>query len=141
MTNIRLAKLEDCGAINMLSSSLGYQPLSADEALHNLRALLDSDIDKVWVAVADDHIVAWIHVFIARRIASAPFCEIGGIVVSPDCRRTGLGRQLVEYAKQWAANLRMPLRVRCNTSREDARRFYEAQGLSLLKQQNIFEGR
>ena len=47
MTNIRLANLEDCSAINLLSSSLGYQPLSADEALHNLRALLDSDIDKV----------------------------------------------------------------------------------------------
>jgi N-acetylglutamate synthase-like GNAT family acetyltransferase len=139
MSNIRLAKLDDCGSINQLSRLFGYPQTGDEVARDRLNVLLDSDADQVWVFEKEKQILGWIHVFIAHRLASAEFAEIGGLVVNTEHRRTGIGRCLVVAAQEWAAQLELRLRVRCNSKREETHHFYKALGFSEMKLQIVFE--
>lgn len=137
--NIRKAKLTDYSSINKLSVNLGYKSVSDDVARNRLGDLLKSKTDKVWVFVKQNQILGWIHVFIGYRVASSSFAEIGGIVVSPEDRRQGIGRSLVNHAKLWASDHDLKLRVRCNSKREESHEFYESAGFSKVKTQHVFE--
>ena len=139
MPAVREAKIDDARAINELSRHLGYKPLTDNVLTDNLEAILTSKSDKLWIFEKENQILGWIHAFSANRVASAAFIEIGGMVVSPDARREGIGRRLVEQAKQWACERKQNLRVRCNIKREETHKFYESVGFVLSKSQNIFE--
>ena len=75
----------------------------------------------------------------AKRIASASFVEIGGIVVDSDIRNKGIGKALIVEAKNWAVAKNIKLRVRCDSRREDTHRFYTSTGFKKLKNQDVFE--
>lgn len=139
VTNIRLAELSDQHSIDRLSQHLGYPSLDHSATKSNLEALIKSPTDQIWLYQKDQAILGWIHVFIAYRVASKPFIEIGGIVTDPQHRRIGVGQQLVNRATQWAAEKNMPLRVRCNSTREDTHQFYRSINFQTIKQQVIFE--
>jgi len=136
---IRDAKPADMPAINRLSAELGYALAPQDVAGQRVADILGSEVDHLWVFEADNHIKGWIHLFVARRVASPPFAEIGGLVVSSDCRGKGIGRSLVTYAKAWAKTQGLIIRVRCNIKRNDAHLFYQKMGLSPKKKQIVFE--
>ena len=136
---IREATLEDAADINSLSVALGYSPVTDGVALIRLQQVLASSTDKVWVYQQESQVVGWLHAFIAVRLASAPFMEIGGMVVAPHCRQQGIGRRLVEQAKAWAQDNHSNLRVRCNAKREDTHIFYEKAGFDKNKTQYVFE--
>jgi len=139
MPNIRAARASDSHSINQLSQLFGY-PQDPDElASVRLNQLIDSDSDKVWVFEQHNQVLGWIHLFIAKRLASANFVEIGGLVVSNDFRRQGIGRQLVERANGWAREMQLSLRVRCNAKRDGSCNFYRAINFSELKNQLVFE--
>ena len=87
----------------------------------------------------DGLIKGWVHVFIANRVASSPFLEIGGLAVSSEFRREGIGRELVNYALKWANERNLKTRVRCNSKRMNAHDFYLAMGFTKAKEQYIFE--
>lgn len=74
MRKLRVAKPQDFSAIYSLSSALAYTPMPAEIARDQLLRLLESDSNKIWLVEVDKKIVAWIHVFIARRVASLSFC-------------------------------------------------------------------
>ena len=99
---IREANLDDSYVINELSHHLEYEPVSNETAFGRLKTVLESGTEKIWVLDRDHITRGWIHVFVSHRVASPSFVEIGGLVVSPQDRRNGLGRALVDYAKQWA---------------------------------------
>jgi N-acetylglutamate synthase-like GNAT family acetyltransferase len=139
MSNIRAARASDYHSINRLSQLFGYPQESGDLASARLNELLNSDSDKVWVFEQQNQVLGWIHLFIAKRLASATFVEIGGLVVSADFRRQGIGRQLVERANGWAREKHLSLRVRCNAKRDDSCAFYRAVNFSELKSQLVFE--
>ncbi len=122
-----------------LNVLFGYQSLSESEHLDNLESVIASASDRVWVIEADRELVGWMHALLALRLSSPAFIEIVGLVVSPAYQRHGLGRQLVESAEQWADELGLKTRVRCNESRKDANEFYRALGFNMLKRQNVFE--
>jgi len=136
---VRIASPGDYKLLHSLADELGYKPLEEDEVCNRLRILIESDRDRVWVLEDQGLIKGWIHVFIAHRLASKSFVEIGGIVVDSKHRRMGVGRVLVMQAGSWAKGLDMLLRVRCNARREDSYRFYQALGFDQIKQQKIFE--
>jgi len=139
MPAVREAKFDDARAINELSRLLGYKPLTDNVLTNNLETILTSKSDKLWIFEKENQILGWIHAFSANRVASAAFIEISGMVVSPDARREGIGRRLVDQAKQWAGEQNQNLRVRCNVKREETHKFYESVGFVLSKSQNIFE--
>lgn len=132
---IRAAQASDSQEIALVSEHLGYTSLSPEESHANLIALLDSPVDKVFVAQIGGRIVGWIHVFFARRLASNSFYEIGGLVVLPDTRGQGVGRMLVQHA---LAHQLGQYRVRCNESRKEAHTFYESIGFKRIKVQHVF---
>lgn len=121
-----------------MAGALGYPPLTEAP----LAAVLASGDHLVLVAEAADAVVGWAHVFIARRVASAPFGEIAGLAVDERARRQGVARALVAAAGAWARQRGIGrLRVRVDTRRDGAHKFYETIGASRVKTQTVFEVR
>lgn len=136
MESVRLAIIEDAPGINSVSKYLGYPELSDHECSDKLQQLLSSRVDEVYVALEKGKVVGWLHLFQARRLASANFYEIGGLVVNPENRGKGIGRALVEYATKIHSG---KFRVRCNEKRRDSHAFYESVGFNSSKVQHVFE--
>jgi len=136
---IREAIDEDASSIASLSDQLGYT-ISVEATLQNLQIVNQSPNEMIRVAVHEQKVVGWIHVFLAVRLESASFCEIGGLVVDQQHRRLGIAKQLIDHIKPWCkkkgANI---LRVRSNIKRTEAHQFYIQNGFSELKQQKVFE--
>ena len=139
MPQIREAKLHDSEVINRLSENLGYEFISQEDANRNIGEIIDSENQKLWLSDEDNQVVGWIHIFKANRVASRPFCEIGGLVVSSEHRRKGIGSGLVKHAIEWSKLHGLPLRVRSNTKRNNTIEFYQSQGFILKKSQNVLE--
>lgn len=138
MVSIREANHLDSESINSLSKHLGYAALPIEQASGNLASLLHSAVDYVYVAEVNGKVVGWIHSFFSRRLASPSFYEIVGLVVEPEYRGRGIGKQLVvhvtdKYRGKW--------RVRCNEKRLETHKFYEAINFNGCKIQHVFEKR
>ena len=133
---IRQAVESDAKSINEISRHLGYAKLTDAEATEKLRQLIHSTTDEVYLAESKGVVVGWLHLFLARRLASANFYEIGGLVVTPEFRGRGIGRELVNHVSEIHAG---KIRVRCNEQRLESHQFYEAIGFSDTKLQRIFE--
>jgi len=133
---IRSAIESDATGVNNISKYLGYSELSDIEAKHKLLQLLHSNDNEVFVVEVNGRVIAWLHLFLARRLASEDFFEIGGLVVDPDYRRQGLAGALLRYVENRHNG---KLRVRCNETRRETHQFYEACGFNNTKAQRIFE--
>lgn len=135
---IRPAHTGDSKSIAALSDQLGYASDDLQIAIR-LERILSNDEHVVFVATQDGEVVGWIHGFIALRIESDSFVEIGGLVVDQSVRKNGIGKILVEHIADWSASKECHiLRVRCNSIRTDTHRFYENIGFNLNKEQKIF---
>lgn len=139
---LRKARPSDAAEIAELSEALGY-PASEDEVRQRLDAIGSSSADAVFVAESSTGaVIGWIHVFVARRVESDAFAELGGLVVAETHRGSGVGSALLEAAEEWgrAREVAM-LRVRSNVIREAAHGFYQAKGFERLKSQAVFSKR
>jgi GNAT superfamily N-acetyltransferase len=136
---IREAAVADAPLLAGLSVQLGY-PATASEIEERLNAMGDGDKDVVFVAVLEEVVFGWIHVFCTLRLESGIFGEIGGLVVDENHRGKGIGRLLVEKAKEWSLKSGLSkLRVRCNAVRVEAHYFYLRQEFNEVKEQKVFE--
>jgi GNAT superfamily N-acetyltransferase len=136
---IRHISVKDAVPVTALSLELGYS-MTVNEMITNIAAVDKSNCDVAYVAILDEIVVGWIHVFYTIRLESGPFCEIGGLVVSKTVQGKGIGKQLVEKARKWAAERNInKLRVRCNVVRAGAHEFYVKSGFIENKQQKVFE--
>lgn len=133
---VREARLEDSVRINAVSRYLGYKEQSNEMARDKLSQILSSKTDNVYVAEHNGVVVGWLHLFLSLRLASPDFYEIGGLVVSPEYRRQGIGQALVAHV---ADRHNGKVRVRCNDKRVETHEFYEAIGFKGIKVQRIFE--
>lgn len=131
-------QLNDAEGVQKLSLQLGYS-LSVHETEFMINEVTHTNGNIAYVAMASDKMVGWIHAFKALRIESKPFIEIGGMVVDDESRKLGIGKQLVNEVYQWAKQQDCEdLRVRCNTKRSEAHRFYNALGFIESKEQKVF---
>jgi GNAT superfamily N-acetyltransferase len=137
---IRPVEEHDISAIAALSQQLGYPSVDC-RCAERLAALEDDEDHAVFVATTGGVAVeGWIHVFIARRVESDAFAEIGGMVVSATCRGQGIGGRLLKAAERWALKRGVgKLRVRSRSGRVDAHGFFTAHGLTLSKEQKVFD--
>jgi GNAT superfamily N-acetyltransferase len=133
--------MEDADAIGALGAVLGYAAPD-NSTRHRLADVLASDRHAVFVAMAPEGIVGWVHVFAAPRVASEPFAELGGLAVDEQARRRGIGRALVGQAEAWAVERGYgKARVRVSTEREGAHAFYESLAYDRAKSQYIYDRR
>jgi GNAT superfamily N-acetyltransferase len=135
---IRRISKEDAATITALNYQLGY-PLSVDQTLQNINAVMNKDHDA-FVAVHENNVIGWIGVARAIQIEMLPYCEIRGLVVDDKYRKLGVGKMLIEKAKQWAKEKgNNKLRLRCNIIRTEAHLFYHHLGFKEIKEQKVFE--
>jgi len=139
---LRTAGPHDAEEIARLATQLGYPP-SPEEIRARIERVMAEKLGRIIAAVDDSGaVLGWTHVFVAYRIESEPFAEIGGLVVDESHRNRGIGRILLEEAEKWAAASGVStLRVRSNMIRRDAHRFYERAGYSCSKTQGVFDKR
>ena len=136
---VRESVAKDAEDITGLSKQLGYS-LSADDTLQNLKTIHENKNEIVLVAANEEKVVGWIHAFLATRVESGSFCEIGGLVTDGRYRRMGIGKLLIEHIKSWCMTKGIPVvRVRCNMKRTEAHKFYSGLGFTENKQQKVFE--
>ncbi len=129
---------KDAEAVSALSAQLGYE-LAAQQTADQIFELTKSKDHCAFVAVLNGNIVGWVHGFKAIRIETGPFVEIGGLVVDAGHRNRGVGKKLIDRIKQWCFEQKvLALRVRSNTKRERAHRFYLNAGFAEMKEQKVF---
>jgi GNAT superfamily N-acetyltransferase len=133
-------KPADAVAVSELTAQLGYSR-SADEIAEWIaRVKVDQAEQIALVACVDDEVVGWIEVSIERRLQSAPFGIVGGLVVSDGARNRRIGRRLCERAEEWTWEQGLDtLRVTSRSTREDAHRFYLRDGYREVKTSLVFE--
>jgi len=130
----------DAEAVSALVAQLGYEHSAADVRawLEELRRVPRQQ--AAFVAVLDGQIIGWIDVSVERRLQSAPFALIGGLVVKDGVRSRGIGRQLCRRAETWAWEQGVEkVRVTSRSTRADAHRFYLRDGYRETKTSLVFE--
>src|SRR6478672_4118494 len=141
-TNIRCAMESDANELARLTSQLGY---SVSEASIRTRMgrMFDSNYNSLWVAEKPDgKLAGWIHGFLCQLLESDYRVEIGGLIVDERCRRSGIGRRLVQVIEDWAAEQgATELSVRCREERAESHEFYESLSFRHIKSQRVFRKR
>jgi predicted N-acetyltransferase YhbS len=135
---IRPARPSDAGEIAQLTTELGYE-LTEALASERLSRILSRSDQQFFVASADARVVGWVHVVLAEYVDAEAFVVIGGLVVSANHRRLGIGRALMDRAEQWAREQECSIvRLSSSATRAAAHRFYEAIGYTNIKTQYSF---
>ena len=125
--------------ISRLTLQLGYENNSL-ETYNYLQNLLKSTTDCIFVAMAEEKIVGWIHGGYRLTLEGPPFVEILGLVVDVDCRKQQIGKKLIEAVKTWSQALEVAkIRVRCNVKRLESHEFYKMVGFEETKRQVVFD--
>jgi GNAT superfamily N-acetyltransferase len=120
----------DAERITPLLAELGYgvDPAAIPARLTAVR----SEHGAAWIAVDDGERPLGLIVIAAHAVlhAAGPVALITALVVSSSARGQGVGRQLVDRAKEWAkARGCVRLTVTSGEQRADAHAFYPACGL------------
>ena len=135
---IRRAQLADAAEMARLAGQLGY-PLPATEMARRLAAVLPDERHLVAVAADGGALRGWIHVEHRFSLEGGERAELMGLVIEANCRRGGLGRELVGLAEAWAlARGIASLTVRSNAARAESHPFYEALGFARTKTQHVY---
>ena len=136
--SIRPARLQDAAPLADLSGHLGY-PSTELDLVERLAPMLTREDHLVLVAERGGEIIAWLHAFVALRVESPSFVEIGGLVVAPAARGHGVGGRLVREALAWTRQRGLgSLRVRSNEVRRETHAFYLHLGFTSAKTQRVF---
>ena len=137
--NIRPATTQDVEAIAILSDQLGY-PVSTIAIEQRLYQILSDSNHIIYVATGlDDRAIAWIHAYTYHSLLTDFHAEIGGLVVAPSDRGTGIGRKLLHQVESWAKTRKChSLLVRSNIVRSAAHHFYQKCGYSQVKTSLVF---
>jgi len=132
---IRLAVEADAAAISFLLDELGH-PLDPARVARKLEAVRGSPWDRIWVAEFPEPragALAGLLAFHAIPMLHTP-CHMGRItalVVHPELRGTGVGRDLVAVAEAFARDCGCErLELTSAAHRREAHRFYEKLGYS-----------
>ncbi|MEA4909743.1 MAG: GNAT family N-acetyltransferase [Chloroflexi bacterium] len=136
---VRLARPGDIPRLAELCGQLGY-PSETAQVQQRFDLIAASTQQAILVVEhSRDGVVGWAHVLRQCFLESDPFAELGGLVVSERHRRTGVGRALMAGVEEWCAQQGIEsIRLRSNTIRHAAHRFYQQMGFTVEKTQYTF---
>ncbi|WP_411346464.1 GNAT family N-acetyltransferase [Paenibacillus sp. WLX1005] len=142
--NIRRAQAGDAAEIARLCEQLGYAA-TTEEIIERLTGSLNNEQHAIYVGELEavpTKLAGWIHVVGRYLLESAPFVEVGGLVVDEQIRGTGLGRRLLEQGEQWGREQKYEMiRLRSAGYRLEAHQFYKHVGYDNFKMQQVFQKR
>ncbi len=117
---------------------LGY-PNSKAAIADRMKRLRQRAGELVLVADQLPPVMGWVHAAEQELLDSGRRCEILGLVVAPEVRGRGVGRQLVAAVEEWAVQRGLGLlAVRSNIMRTESHPFYERLGFVWLKTQHAY---
>jgi GNAT superfamily N-acetyltransferase len=117
---------------------LGY-PNSKAAIADRMKRLRQRAGELVLVADQLPPVMGWVHAAEQELLDSGRRCEILGLVVAPEVRGRGVGRQLVAAVEEWAVQRGLGLlAVRSNIVRTESHPFYERLGFVRLKTQHAY---
>ena len=126
---IRECVLADTESIFELNrSEMGYD-YSLEETKQNIKELLLSAHDKIYVTVVDGSVVGYVHANDYKLIYAPAMKNIMGIAVSNKHKRMGIGKALLTAAEAWAkADGAKGVLLVSGETRKEAHMFYERCG-------------
>ncbi|MBR6403743.1 MAG: GNAT family N-acetyltransferase [Eubacterium sp.] len=136
--DVRYVNVDDAEDVcRICCDDLGYQ---CDKYLVKERiSQLDTAREAVFVAVADDRVVGYIHVEKYNTLYFEPMANILGLAVSWTYRKKGIGKLLINRAEKWSVDNEIALmRLNSGSSRHDAHEFYRHLGYGSEKEQIRF---
>lgn len=137
---IRQCEITDAKAIyNLNVCEMGYD-YREDKTKEKLKELLESDNDKIFVALTDNIVVGYVHANNYDVIYAPHMKNIMGIAVSSNVKKKGIGRALLEAIEDWAQESgAYGIRLVSGTTRTGAHEFYRHCGYNGGKQQINFK--
>lgn len=130
--------LEDLTEVTHLAHQLGY-PNSVEEVTVRFHEIINDPAYALFVAKTDK-VLGWIQInHEPKTLLIGPRADIAALVVDENSRSLGVGKALVKRAEDWARENGITLvRVKSNTKREAAHRFYQREGYTLAKTSHMF---
>ena len=137
---IRLCGIDDAEAVYELNAKeMGYD-YPKDKTEEKLKQLLESDRDKIFVAVVDNIVVGYVHADDYDVIYAPHMKNIMGIAVSSSFKKKGIGRALLSAVEDWAKSDGADgVRLVSGAARTGAHEFYRRCGYGGEKQQINFK--
>lgn len=126
----------DQAQLKSLLNELGYDLDDARIEQH-IREIRNRG-GEVFVAKLADRVVGCVAAIVDVRLAAGIQGEIVSLVVTEPYRGQGIGNGLIKSAEDWLSQTVDTIRVRANSQRRDAHRFYAKAGYELSKTQKIF---
>jgi N-acetylglutamate synthase-like GNAT family acetyltransferase len=133
---IRQLRQDDIKTVQQLMHELGY-PLNKEELLFNIN-IINQRNGIILVAELDGNVVGCLSGVINASLAEGMFGEIVSLVVSRKYRGSGIGKCLVKQAEDWLKPKVKKIRVRANSIRLEAHKFYKSLGYKEIKTQISF---
>lgn len=136
MISYRTALEKDLTALAALITELGYEttPAAMKCRITEIRA----NQGEVLVAELNQEVIGCINMIIDIRLAEGKAGEIVSLIVTEKCQGLGIGKGLICAAEQWLIPRCDRIRVRANTLRSEAHRFYQSLGFTAIKAQQVF---
>lgn len=123
----------------VLLGQLGYK-VPEIELPKRVEKIREHNKGVLLIAIKDDRVVGCVHTMIVTRLAEGTCGEIVSLVTDESVRGQGIGKQLIEESIRWLKEReQIRLRVRCNSIREEAHKFYNHLGFIEKKSQKVFE--
>ena len=140
---IRRAKAEDIAALTMMryEFTLEHQPevrddydLFATECRAFLEEAINSERWHIWVAELDGIITSHIYIQLIDKVPrpgriTYPFAYMTNVYTDPDYRSQGIGSQLLQAIREWAAANRFEFIIVWPS--DESRDFYSRNGYTL----------
>lgn len=140
MDTIQIRKISsaDADAVSAIcSGEMGY-PCQAASVADKIRQL-DPKREAVFVALANDTAVGFVHVEKYDVLYFETMANILGLAVSAQYQRQGIGKRLIHAAEEWAAAHSIKaMRLNSGMTRTDAHGFYRHLGYDSEKEQIRF---
>jgi ribosomal protein S18 acetylase RimI-like enzyme len=134
---IREFQAKDLDDLVLLMAQLGYK--HTKNSLQNNLDLMQKHGGQVFVAEYDSNVCGCIAVNLNIGLAEDSRGEIISLVVSEQARGLGIGKKLVAQGEKWITSHTNRLRVRANTIRTQAHKFYKSLGYRVKKSQFVLE--
>ena len=128
---IRELMLNDSDGIYRLNTDeMGYE-FSLDETKEKLLKLINSESDKIFVAVIGDEVIGYVHANDYDLIYAPHMKNIMGIAVAEKYKRNGIGKALLLEVEMWAKETGAKgVRLVSGATRTNAHKFYHNCGYS-----------